>query len=224
MTEVEIRKLLICHLEASTSGTGAAFISELFIDKFSRRADLVMANGKLSVFEIKSDRDKIDRLKGQVSTYQDFFEEVTVVCATKHQLNVASTVSERVGIWLIDCDGRLSILRKAKAKKLPSIHNWLTFLPVDELSYLLKESGLRSTGNRTSLMEIASLLPLKMVRPYVLSFLKGRHIRVDKLKNKKLQQKVLPQANELRFSLNQLHEYINSVTCKASAIPRQVNL
>jgi|Laugresbdmm110sn_1035088.scaffolds.fasta_scaffold12754_5 hypothetical protein len=224
MNEIEIRKLLICHLEASASGAAAAFISELFIDKFSRRADLVMANGKLSVFEIKSERDTIDRLKGQVSTYQDFFEEVTVVCAPKHQLNVVSTVPERVGIWLIDCNGRLSILRKAKAKKLPSIHNWLTFLPVDELSNLLKESGRRSTGNRTSLMEIASLLPLKQVRSYVLIFLKRRHKRLDELREKKSQKKILTQEGSLNLSSTQLQDYINSSSCTVFAIPRRISL
>ena len=224
MNETDIRNLLISRLGASSRGAGAAFISELFIDSFSRRADLVMANGKLAVFEIKSERDTVERLEGQISTYQKFFEEVTVVCAHKHQRNVYATVTERVGIWLINSDGEISILRKAKAIQLPSVQNWLSFLPVDQLSILLKEYGLRSSGNRTSLLEAASLLPPKKVRAYVLNFLKSRHKIVDEIKKKKLHREVLDRANELKFGSTQLHDYINSLSCRASAIPRRVNL
>jgi len=107
---------------------------------------------------------------------------------------------------------------------LPSIHNWLTFLPVDELSNLLKESGRRSTGNRTSLMEIASLLPLKQVRSYVLIFLKRRHKRLDELREKKSQKKILTQEGSLNLSSTQLQDYINSSSCTVFAIPRRISL
>ncbi len=222
MTETEIRNALINRLSASSSGAKAAFISEMFVDKFSRRADLVMANGKLSVFEIKSERDTLERLEGQISSYQNFFEEVTVVCATRHQLNVKALVPKNIGVWLIDSDGHLSVLRKAKAEKLPSIENWLSFLPVDELKKLLRDKGMRTTGNRSTLVAAASLLPIKSVRAYVLSFLKRRGERIDTLRAKKVEKQALSRSDSTRCYIKQLHDFIESLPHSVSAIPRRV--
>lgn len=222
MTETEIRNALINRLAASTSGAKAAFISEMFVDKFSRRADLVMANGKLSVFEIKSERDTLERLEGQISSYKNFFEEVTVVCATRHQPNVEAIVSENIGVWLIDAEGHLSVLRKARAGQLPSIENWLSFLPVDEIKKLLRDNGLRTSGNRSILVEAASLLPIKSVRTYVLSFLKRRDKRIDNLRAKKLEKQAPIPANSTRYCMKQLHDFIESLPCSVSAIPRRI--
>jgi hypothetical protein len=222
MTETEIRNALINRLSASASGAKAAFISEMFVDKFSRRADLVMANGKLSVFEIKSERDTLERLEGQISSYQNFFEEVTVVCATRHQVNVEALVPKNIGVWLIDTDGHLSVVRKAKAEQLPSIENWLSFLPVDELKKLLRHKGLRATGNRSNLVDAASLLPVKSVRTYVLSFLKRRDERIDTLRAKKVEKQTPSGADSTRFYMKQLHHFIESLPHSVSAIPRRI--
>jgi hypothetical protein len=222
MTETEIRNALISRLSASASGAKAAFISEMFVDKFSRRADLVMANGKLSVFEIKSERDSLDRLQGQVSSYQNFFEEVTVVCATRHQANVEALVPTNIGVWLIDSYGHMSIVRKAKAEQLPSIENWLSFLPVDELKKLLRNKGLRAMGNRSNLVDAASLLPVKSVRTYVLSFLKRRPVRIENLRAKKIEKQASSSADSTKYHMKQLHDYIQSLPHSVSAIPRQI--
>ena len=222
MTETEIRNALIKRLSASAYGAKAAFISEMFVDKFSRRADLVMANGKLSVFEIKSDRDSLERLEGQISSYQNFFEEVTVVCATRHQVNVEALVPKNIGVWLIDSDGHLSVVRKAKAEKLPTIENWLSFLPVDELKKMLRIKGLPATGNRSNLVNTASLLPVKSVRAYVLSFLKRRVERIDALRAKKVEKLTPSGADSTRNCIKQLHDFIQSLPNVVSAIPRRI--
>jgi hypothetical protein len=224
MTETEIRNALINRLAASASGAEASFISEMFVDKFNRRADLVMANGKLSVFEIKSERDTLDRLKGQISSYINFFEEVTIVCAHRHRQNVEAIVPENIGVWLIGSDGRLSVLRKAKAAQLPSIENWLSFLPVDELKKLLKENGLRLGKNRTALVEYASLLSIKNVRAYVLSFLKRRDKRVDDLRARKVEVLTSTHADSIGSNSKKLQEFIESLPCNLSAIPRRIAL
>lgn len=222
MTEAQIRKALIDRLSASSSGTETAFISELFVDSFSRRADLVMANCKLSVFEIKSERDNLDRLEGQISSYENFFEEVTVVCATRHQLNVEALVSDHIGVWLVGLNGHLTILRKAKATPLPCIENWLSFLPVDELKQLLKNNELCASGNRNRLIEAASLLTLKHVRTYVLNFLKRRDKRIHDLRSRKLARHPSIHADRISANSNQLQEFIKSLSCSASAIPRRI--
>jgi len=174
MNEIQIKALLKAKLAASQHGHDAAFVSELFIDDFARRADLVMANGKLSAFEIKSDRDTLDRLDGQLETYLRLFEQVTVVCAERHQAGVEKRVPDGVGVWVLAMDGSLKILRKAKTQRQTSHHSWLSFLPVDELRNLLAQHGLQRTGTRDVLVTRAAGIALKHVRGYVLDFFKNR--------------------------------------------------
>lgn len=174
MNELEIKSLLQAKLAASQHGQGAAFVSELFIDAFARRADLVMANGKLSAFEIKSEKDSLDRLDGQLETYLRLFEQVTVVCAERHQAGVEERVPDGVGVWVLSVDGSVKVLRRAKTHKQTSHQSWLSFLPVDELRDLLTEHGLQRAGTRDVLVTRASGIAIKHVRQYVLDFFKNR--------------------------------------------------
>lgn len=223
MTEAEIRNTLIARLSASASGTDAAFISEMFVDGFSRRADLVMANGKLAVFEIKSERDTLDRLEGQLQSYEKFFEQVTVVCAEKHRTNVEKLAPEKIGIWSVKKNGQLSVIRSAKSCQLPSIHHWLSFLPVDELKCLLKQQGLPTTGNRDKLLQTATFLSTRTARSYVLDFLKRREQRIEE---RRLRQQAGGHSGQIelhRTRLQQLHDYLETLSCTGVAIPRRRN-
>lgn len=174
MNELEIRALLQAKLAESHHGQGAAFVSELFIDSFARRADLVMANGKLSAFEIKSERDTLERLDGQLETYLRLFEQVTVVCAERHQAGVQERIPDGVGVWVLSENGSFKVLKRAKTHRQTSHQSWLSFLPVDELRNLLAEHGLHRSGTRDALVSRASGIELKQVRQYVLNFFKNR--------------------------------------------------
>ena len=189
MTEAEIRAALIAKLAATPAGHGAAFIVEMFLDGFARRADLVMANGKLAAFEIKSVRDTLDRLEGQLESYQRFFEQVTIVCAEKHVAAVKLQAPQQVGITAVTRGNKLTAVRAPKTVA-PSLAAWISFLPVDELRVLLREHGLRSAGTRDDLVLAADALPLSAARSFVLTYLKRRQARIDALVKKKAERRV----------------------------------
>lgn len=180
MNEDQIRDAVIAKISSTASGAEAAFIAEMFVDRFARRADLVVANGKLAAFEIKSHRDSLERLQGQLESYCRFFEQVTVVCAPRHVQGVKAATSPEIGIWSISDDGQLKSVRSAKVLPQTSTSSWLSFLPVDELRNLLRERRLPRAGRRCDLAEQAKQLPLKDVRSYVLSYLKRREDRIAK--------------------------------------------
>jgi hypothetical protein len=48
------------------------------------RVDVAVINGRLHGFEIKSERDNLDRLTTQTPAYSALFDNMTVVAATKH--------------------------------------------------------------------------------------------------------------------------------------------
>lgn len=219
MNELQIKALLQAKLASSQHGQGAAFVSELFIDDFSRRADLVMANGKLSAFEIKSEKDTLERLDGQLATYMRLFEQVTVVCAERHKAGVEERVPDGVGVWVLTADGIIKIQRRAKTYKQTSHQSWLSFLPVDEIRNLLATQGIHRSGTRDVLVARATVIDIKLVRQYVLDFFKNRREeRIAKIvasKSERLHAKkpLLTQNLNLKIKVGE----------QLRAIPRMIN-
>ncbi|MDB5819159.1 MAG: hypothetical protein JWQ11_2799, partial [Rhizobacter sp.] len=184
MTEAEIRDAIVKKVSASAAGRGAAFISELHIDGFARRADLVVANGKLAAFEIKTSRDTLARLPGQLQSYRRFFEQVTVVCAEKHLAGVMALAEESVGVWVVTPANRLQPIRKAQALSLSKLEDWFSFLPVDELRGFARSQGVPAIGTRSDLLASVANLACKPTRDFVLDFLKRRKARIEALQRK----------------------------------------
>lgn len=219
MTEGEVREILISRLSSTSEYVGATFIFEMFLDNFSRRADLIVVGDKLSVFEIKSDRDTLDRLEGQVNSYVRFFEQVTIVCAKKHLSGVLNVVPETVSIWSVNENGKITIVQRSKTQFLRSQVNWLSFLPVDELRTLLRKQGSNTVGNRSDLLNLAKHIPLDIVREYVLSYLKRRNIRIQSLVKKRAEKRSQIISNTVTDEIR-LNSFIKNASEFTKAIPR----
>lgn len=78
----------------------------------NNKADLVMLNGTSIAYEIKSERDRLDRLPLQVTSYGEVFAEVTVLCAEKHLETVKSCIPDFVGISVLTERYQISKIRK----------------------------------------------------------------------------------------------------------------
>ena len=90
--EYYVRNALLRHfnnLYAHTSEGGCALTQLRIADS---RADFVFLNGKAIVYEIKTDRDNLDRLESQVADYYKAFKYVSVACG---------------GAWLKELNARL---------------------------------------------------------------------------------------------------------------------
>lgn len=79
----------------------------------SSKADLVILNGTSTAYEIKSDRDKLDRLETQVVSYSEVFASVAVLCAEKHLQAVLAAVPEFVGVSVLTDRFQISSFRKS---------------------------------------------------------------------------------------------------------------
>lgn len=207
MNEREIREILINKLSSQRDGQGAAFIPELFLNKFARRADLVMANGKLSAFEIKSPLDTLDKLPGQLDTYVSFFESVTIVCAEKHLQNVMFMAPEAVGVWVINENQAIKVVKKAQRLEISDRSKWLSFLPVDELRQLMRGQSLKTKKPRDELTKLCDAIDLQSIRSYVLAYLKRRHERIDRLVEAKAQR-----AAQWKEAAKMLHYEVRGLT------------
>ena len=81
------------------SPNSTTLLPELRVD--ACKADLVMLNGTSAVYEIKTERDKIDRLSSQLGAYLRMFDRIHVVTDEKHLHSVQRIAPNAVGILLL---------------------------------------------------------------------------------------------------------------------------
>lgn len=77
------------------------------------RADVVILNGTSTVYEIKSERDGLQRLQKQMDDYGKIFARLYVIAAEDHVDAVFNTVPEHVGVMCLRRWNRISTLREA---------------------------------------------------------------------------------------------------------------
>jgi hypothetical protein len=76
------------------------------------KADVVMINGDLTVYEIKSELDTLGRLENQIGRYQDFFEYIYVVSSKDQIEKLQEVLPKEVGIIIFTDRNTLSTYRK----------------------------------------------------------------------------------------------------------------
>lgn len=108
-----------------------------------RRADLVtIIDNKTVAFEIKSELDSLSKLPAQIDDYIDVFNEVYVVLAEKYKRSsIVSKLPQKVGIYYIDKNNKISLQRKAKEQKI---------LNPDKLVYFFKKEEMIRLNNINS--------------------------------------------------------------------------
>lgn len=75
------------------------------------RADVVILNGTSTAYEIKSDRDTLDRLETQVSTYMKVFANVNILAGKKYLERVLASVPKDVGVMHLNSQYGISTIR-----------------------------------------------------------------------------------------------------------------
>lgn len=76
------------------------------------KADLVILNGTSTAYEIKSDRDRLDRLDSQLAQYQKVFARVNVVAGPNHIDALMVKAPPAVGILMLNSRGILQVVRE----------------------------------------------------------------------------------------------------------------
>lgn len=77
------------------------------------KADLVILNGTATVYEVKSERDSLQRLARQVAAYVKVFARVCVIASEDHVSTVRSIVPADVGVLCLSRRGSISTVREA---------------------------------------------------------------------------------------------------------------
>jgi hypothetical protein len=182
LRDEDIRKLLIRELVKKNEfiyDQSTFVVSELDIG--NARIDLAVINGQLHGFEIKSERDKLDRLPSQIEYYSKVFDTVTLVVSENHLDKAKAMVPSW---WGIDCVVKKKLSYSLKTIRKSKFNNGVQPLELslllwkDELIELLElnsiTKGIKSKS-RYDLGRIASeKIDLKQLSLFVKSKLKRR--------------------------------------------------
>jgi hypothetical protein len=147
----EIRQALYAALREPTRMAGARVVSEMGIWSNTVRVDVAVIGDELIGFEIKSERDTLIRLAGQMDIYNRLFDRMTLVCAAKHLDKASASVPDWWGLTSVDSadgDAALLVVRDADLNPSPDPVRIAGLLWKDEalaaLSTITAMKGLRS--------------------------------------------------------------------------------
>lgn len=180
LNEGDIKAAVIDKLFSADALVDAVLINEMVVANWSRRADLVVANGKLHAFEIKSDLDSLRRLEGQLETYLHRFDKVTVVSTPKFISLIKESADPRVEIWCAtECAKgvEISVARRGMSSNVTNKRILCGYLLKGELVSLLGTYGRAVSVDmpRNELETLAEALAIKCLRAFVLEALKRRY-------------------------------------------------
>jgi hypothetical protein len=103
MNDRQVRTALLRRLSARFSRDPNTLILEEFgIGHGSTRVDVAVINGRMHGFELKSDKDTLDRLPHQVHAFSSVFDRVTLVVGYRHAYEALQIIPEWWGVKLAE--------------------------------------------------------------------------------------------------------------------------
>lgn len=144
--ELDIRRALRQRLiNTHSHDPGTLIINELGLCQGSARVDLAVVNGTLNGFEIKSERDTLERLPGQETVYSRTLDSVTIVSASTHVEEIQAVVPPWWTIWSVQGHASgVSFKTVRRGSQNPEVdpHAIVQLLWREEAIEILKEFGL----------------------------------------------------------------------------------
>lgn len=140
----------------------ASMLSEFRVG--SCKADLAILNGTSTVYEIKSERDNLDRLANQIAMYRKVFAKVNIITGECHLEAVRALVPEEVGILVLSSRFQISTVRDAinrpdaidPSAVFDSIHKYEAVQILEQLD--VEVPDVPNTRFHAAMMEIFSQL------------------------------------------------------------------
>lgn len=89
----------------------------VILDEFNigrSKADMILLNGEVKIFEIKTELDDLSRLRKQIKDYQKFADKVSVVTHKKFVDAILNQWDDStIGVLVLQNDGKIEVVRSA---------------------------------------------------------------------------------------------------------------
>lgn len=178
MRDPDVRRVLKQTLVTRFGGeTDTIVVEELGLCRGSVRADIAVINGLMKGFEIKSERDTLQRLLTQATVYGRVFDTATLVAAERHVAEAMLALPPWWGIEVIGNDGRLTEVQPTRPNPCVDADSVALLLWRDEAISLLALAGAathRHETRQTLCNRLATILSLDDLRCAVRGALKNR--------------------------------------------------
>lgn len=119
----DIREALVGGRSGLHDGrNGELVIHELGLAHAKRRVDIVVIEDEFHGYEIKSEKDNLDRLKGQLCIFAQALHRLTLVVATKHLEPTLKIIPAWCGLIEVrtNLEGHVKLHEVRKPKRSPS--------------------------------------------------------------------------------------------------------
>lgn len=145
MGEKEIKSALLNFLvENGKVMEGGLVFSEMNLAKKVRRLDLGYFDKRnLVAIEIKSEKDSLLRLVGQVGEYAKYFDRVIVAVAPKFVRAASELVQNSIAIWEVS-DEKVRIVRRGTLLNDVNKDSYVDLMTRREVSILARKLGISS--------------------------------------------------------------------------------
>jgi len=182
MRDIDIRRALLSEMERRHAGDGnTILVEELGICNGAARVDVAVVNGSVHGYEIKSERDTLQRLPLQICEYNRVFDYVTIVVSSPHLMKVKQAVPKWWGISLAEKSGdEVKVVQVRQARKNASLDRFALaqLLWRDEALEALAarglDKGMRSKPRERMWAKLANSLTERDLGEVVRSKLKRR--------------------------------------------------
>lgn len=147
MRDLDVRQALHSKvLKAHRNEPDTLVVDELGLCQGVSRVDVAVVNGQIHGYEIKSEKDTLDRLPEQVRIYGGVLDKVTLVAAEKHVDRARGIVPPWWGIT-VAVQGkrgaiRFSVHQRSRANPAVDLYAVAQLLWRDEALALLERLGL----------------------------------------------------------------------------------
>lgn len=178
MNDPDIRQLLISRLAKRKTFANEKLLEEVALQNGVVRADMVYCANRLECFEIKSHKDSLKRLVSQGWQYEQSFDLVTLVCATKHLSPALNMIPEWWGVMEVTNSGALKSHRKVRSNPNVSVLGMVDVLTNDESKQFLTSigygTGISKMSHSQLKLRIQEVATISSLRTWVLNTLTRR--------------------------------------------------
>lgn len=182
MRDAEIRAGLVTMLAQRFARTDSLIIDELALCQGDSLIDIIVVNHYLHGFEIKSDKDTLDRLPRQREVYDKIIDYMHIVVGPRRVDTIENEIPDWWGIYAADQTSESGVelrpIRKAKINRGVQKEALAQLLWKDEVLNGLKlqgqEKGMKSLRKALLYEELINLYGKKALAEFVRETLKDR--------------------------------------------------
>lgn len=192
--EAHMKALLLSHLKNRNKiNSDDTIINEFTVDNYSRRVDLsIVSQDRFFAFEVKSKKDNLNRLEGQVEKYLQYFDKVIIFTDKKHLEKLTEMVPSNVEIWELHGE-KITCKKRGRTKKINSKEKLINLMRADELYKLASNAKKGKPPKTRAKLEIyLADIPTKIVREAAIKALKSRYKITNLLFWQNVSDKVTP--------------------------------